>query len=271
MSPAFQADESGRITALINVALTNLPATRKLEPLMAASITALGDTAMTLEEFMKVCKALGLDMSMSLDEAMAKIKGEGEKPAEEKPEPAPEAAADAPAPPPEEDKPAEVAAALSAICSLSGKSFVASIADIREWHASHVTLATERKKIAEREAVLEHAERVKLCKELVTLAGKAPATVWADPLAKEPAPKPRFLSMKIEDLREMHADEIKAKGGKPVALSAPASQPLAPIGGQVITLADGSTRTLSAREAAMCTEMKIDPKDYAARKPVKKD
>lgn len=38
MSPAFTTDESGRVTSLINVALTNLPAIRRLEPLMAASL-----------------------------------------------------------------------------------------------------------------------------------------------------------------------------------------------------------------------------------------
>lgn len=36
MSPAFSTDEDGRILELINVALTNIPATKKLQPLMAA-------------------------------------------------------------------------------------------------------------------------------------------------------------------------------------------------------------------------------------------
>lgn len=37
MSPAFSTDKEGRITSLLNVAITNLPATRNLTPLMAAS------------------------------------------------------------------------------------------------------------------------------------------------------------------------------------------------------------------------------------------
>src|SRR5690606_21758833 len=53
MSPAFSTDDEGRITSLLNVALTNLPATRRLEPLMAASIPALGDQPMLDAETVK--------------------------------------------------------------------------------------------------------------------------------------------------------------------------------------------------------------------------
>lgn len=37
MSPAFATDDDGRILELINVALTNIPATKRMKPLMAAS------------------------------------------------------------------------------------------------------------------------------------------------------------------------------------------------------------------------------------------
>lgn len=271
MSPAFST-EDGRITSVLNVAITNLPATRRLEPLMAAS--AKGD-GMSVEEFLKVCKALDIDMSGSLEDAMAKIKGEKpeeekkdaeEKPAEDKPADAPVAAAAAA----EEDKPEEVAAALSVVASLSGKpSIVTSVAKIREWHASHVALAAERDAIAKREAVLESAERRKLCVELVTLAGRAPATVWA---SAEPnsAPKPYLLSMPIADLRAMHADEIKANAGRH-GIKPPSSTPAGNASGGVdVTLDDGRVVTLSAREVRMLNDMgKSDPKDlktYAARK-----
>ncbi len=96
MSPAFSTD-GDRIVSVMNVAITNLPATRRLEPLMAASVTALGENGMTVEEFLAVCKALDVDMSGSLDDALAKIKGEKpeEKPKEEpKPEVEPLAAVD---------------------------------------------------------------------------------------------------------------------------------------------------------------------------------
>lgn len=252
MSPAFQADESGRITSLINVALTNLPATRRLEPLMAAN--AKETLSMLSPEVVK--KALEAIKNGDAEAAMAileeMIANGGEAPADPPADPAPTATADAPAPKPE-DQPAEVAAALSAICSLSGKSLVASIADIRTWHASHVELATEKKKLADREAVLEHAERIELGAKLVTLAGEAPAAVWASSDSK--ALKPYLLEMKIERFREMVADKIKAKGGKPVALaiSAPTSASVAaPDGGSVVTLKKtGEQVALSARETKM--------------------
>lgn len=227
---------------------------------------------MTIEEFLAVVKALGLDMSTPLADAMAKIKDEPaeEKPAEDAPAEA-VAAAEPPAAAPakEEDKPAEVAAALSAICSLSGKGFVASVADIRTWHASHVELATERKKLAEREAVLENAERIKLCRELVTLAGKKPAVVWADPLASSPVPKPYLLAMPIADLRAMHADEIKACGGKPSTAKPPVTKTLSTnaesVDGKIFNTPFGSV-PVSARELKFCAEEKADLQVYANNK-----
>lgn len=252
MSPAFHADDTGRVLSVTNVAITNLPATRNLEPLMAASITALGENGMSVEEFLKVCKALGVDMSSSLDDAMAKIKGE--KPAEEKPaedESAPVATADPEKPAaPAEDKPEEIAAALSAVHGLSGKkSFVASVADIRTWHASHVELATERKKLADREAILESAERRKLCVELVTLAGRSPATVWSDD--KSTAPKAYLASMPIEAFREFVTDAIKASGGKRHVLKPPAS-------------ADTTGEPgLTPEQAAICKQTGCDPAVFA--------
>lgn len=226
---------------------------------------------MTIEEFLAVVKALGLDMSTPLADAMAKIKDEPaeETPAEDAPaEPVATAEPPAAAPAKEEDKPAEVAAALGAICSLSGKSFVASVEDIRTWHASHVELATERKKLADREAILESAERIKLCKELVTLAGEKPAVVWADPLASAPVPKAYLLSMPIADLRAMHADKVKASGGKTAAKAPAGKTPAANtdgVDGKIFATPFGSV-PVSARELKFCAEEKADPQVYANNK-----
>ncbi len=274
MSPAFATDE-GRVVSLMNVAITNLPATRRLEPLMAASVTALGDNAMSVEEFLKVCKALGIDLSSPLEEAMAKIKGEpAAEDAQDAPADAPAdaaVAAAAPAVPTEEDKPAEVAAALSAITSLSGKGFVASVADIRTWHASHVTLATERKAIAEREAILDGAERRKLCVEFVTLGGRAPATVWADDAST--TPKAYLLAMPMADLRSMHADAIKANGGKSTTPRPPtrlavvgAPAPAGTDGSKDYVVDGGKVITLTALDHKYAADSKCDPAVYATLK-----
>lgn len=73
MSPAFSTDKDGRVTSLFNVAITNLPATRRLEPLMAASKTK-GNGPMTIDELLAVCKALKFDTSTAtLEEVMAKL------------------------------------------------------------------------------------------------------------------------------------------------------------------------------------------------------
>ncbi len=255
MSPAFHTEE-GRITGLMNVAITNLPATRRLAPLMAASVTALGENIMSVEEFLKVCKALGIDMSSSLEEAMAKIKGEPGEPEDDEGEgeggapaaPAAEMAAE-PATPPEAEKPEEVAAALSRIMRLSGKtSFVDALSAIETWHASHVELETERTKLATERAVLENAERRKGCVELVSLYGRAPSTVWADD--KATAPKKYLAAMSIADFRDYVAD-AKASGKRPAAPTPPAP-------------GDEAVEGLTPRELAKCVELKIDPKKYAA-------
>ncbi len=272
ISPAFAADpETGRVISILNIAICAIPATHGTPALVAASAT--GDTGMSVEEFLKVCKALGIDMGGSLEDAMAKIKGEkpgnaaedaadgGADDAQETPV---AAAAEAAPPKPEEDKPAETAAALSAITTLSGKpSLVASVADIRTWHASHVAHETNLKALADREAVIESAERRKLCVELVTLGGHRPSTVWADD--KSTAPKPYLLSMPIADLRAMHADAVKASGGKPAtAIKPPATGSASADGSKDIAIESGDLVTLSAREVRLCGNDPARMQKYAA-------
>lgn len=271
MSPAFSTGEGGQILGLLNVALTNIPATRKLEPLMAASVTALGENGMTVEEFLKVLKALGVDPSTPLDEAIAKIKGEkpdnaaedaadgGADDAVETPM-APVAAADGAAPPAKEDQPAAVAASISKLMRLSGKtSFVDAIASVETWRESHLELETERQKLAKERETLESAERRKLCVELVTLGGRAPATVWADD--KATAPKAYLAAMPMPDLRAMHADTVKANAGK---------VPPKPPGGKVVKATADTDPVdalgLTAKEHEYCKAAGCEPAAYASIK-----
>lgn len=75
-SPAFVPDESGRIAALINFALTNLPASYEIAPLVAASASAnepQGDPEM--EEELKQLKAKVEELSAKLSAA----EGDAEK------------------------------------------------------------------------------------------------------------------------------------------------------------------------------------------------
>ncbi len=270
MSPAFSTDEEGRVTSVLNVAITNIPATRKLEPLMAAS-ERVALNGMSVEEFLKVVKALDIDPSSSLDDAMAKIKGESaeEKPEENKPEEKPAEAKPVEEKPvaaaegaPEEDKPEEVAAALSAMLrDVNTTSIVALKSAFDSARADQRELETERLSLAAERKVLESAERRKICVELVTLAGRAPATVWATPDSQ--TPKSYLASMPIADLRAMHADEIKANGKRPAAITPPAGGADTG-GGKDITTANGEVVALSAREVGLCGNDPAKMAKYAA-------
>lgn len=73
ISPAVGIDpESGRLTHLINIALTNVPAMNGLEPLMAASIT--GTSPEKAEKPMKtILAALSLSETATEADALAKV------------------------------------------------------------------------------------------------------------------------------------------------------------------------------------------------------
>lgn len=225
---------------------------------------------MSVEEFLKVCKALGVDMSGSLEDAMAKIKGEKPE-AEEAPaeEPAAEAPADV-APmadkPVDEEKPAEAMAATSRLMRLTGKSsIVDAVAQVEIFRASHLELETERQALATERKTLEAAERRKLCAELVTLAGRAPAEVWADDSAT--APKGYLAAMPLADLRAMHADAVKSSAKAP-RIAAPKGAPVA-AGAKEFATPDGVV-TLSASELKACAEAGAKVEDYAANKAARK-
>jgi len=255
MSPAFEVGQDKRITSLLNVALTNIPATRRLTPLMAANKGG----GMSVEEFIKVCKALGIDMSSSLEDAMAKIKGEPAKDKSDAPAdkpadaPAPEAAAETAAPPAkEEEKPEAVAAAASRLMRLSGaESFVGAVAEVEVWRASHIKLETETARLAAERAVLEAAKRREMVAELVKLGAEFPSTVWADDSATKI--KSRWLAMSMADLEAHVSEQRAARGGK-------APPPKTPVGGTV------DANGLDARELQICKETGCDPKTFAMLK-----
>ncbi len=270
MSPAFSTDDAGHITSVLNVAITNLPATRRLQPLMAATRIALGETAMLDAESVKKAMAALVDGNADacmaiLTDMIATAAAGGEAPAE----PAEAAAETAPADP-EKEKPEVVMAATAQLSRITNtKTIAAAVAEVEVWRQSHLKLETETQKLAQERKVLDDAERRRLCVSLVTEAGQAPARVWAT--SEQGAPPKKYLAtMPLADLRDFVADAIKASVGKAKAPGAPVGGGTSTGGSDVVTT-DGRTVTLSARELAMCAEMKIDPKDYAGRKPAKKD
>lgn len=72
ISPAFYTDDEGRMSRLINVALTNLPATHGLEPLVAASETT-APSAQRSTPMKQVLVALGLSESASEADALVAL------------------------------------------------------------------------------------------------------------------------------------------------------------------------------------------------------
>lgn len=224
ISPAFQTD-GDRIVAVMNVAIVNLPATRKLQPLMAASTTTTteGETTMkTLQDALAALEAGDTDAAIEIITALLAA----EPPKEEEPKPD-----------------AEVTAATARLMKLTSTSTLASA-------VAHVaTLAQELQTVAGERDAFADAERVRLCARLVHAAGRAPATVWADPFVKG-VPKPYLAAMSLSDLRA-HVDDEIAVAGKSVALRPPRQ---------------GGDDEIKPREVAMCAELGVDVKSYAARK-----
>lgn len=70
-SPAFRTDDDGRINELLNVALTNLPATKRIDPLMAS--TTAGKPGPKEQSMKIVLSKLGLSETATEAEALAVV------------------------------------------------------------------------------------------------------------------------------------------------------------------------------------------------------
>jgi len=306
VSPAFEADpKTKRVLKMINVAITSIPATHKTPALVAASANGKGGgmdpklIKAALEAIEKgdakaaldilkglVASAAGADPDADGDADGSEGDGaEGVAPPAEETDAVedPKVVDNDGAPPPakdgdgsdddeaDEDKPAkktERKAMRAMLRSLTGtKSFAEALSKVEEFRASHMTLATERVKLAKERATLEAAERRRLVADLVKLGAEFPATVWADDAAT--TLKPRWAKLPIAELRAHVADQRKARGAKPVV---PGVKP--PPGehsgaGEAVTLDDGRVVHLSADEVRTCSSMKCELKNFAALKALR--
>jgi phage I-like protein len=262
MSPAFTTDDEGRITSLLNVAITNLPATRRLQPLVAASLEK-SNMSMSAD---LVKQALDALVDGNADACAEILKGmiaeaaaggpEAEMPAEmPAEEPAPEAEAALAEEPAEEEKPAEeeeeaatVVAATSRLMRLTGKSTVfAAVEEIEVWKASHLKLEAETAKLAKEREALELGQRKENAKKLIALGAETPHTsgMASGKLCK------RLLDEPLADQNVRVAALLSARGGKlPEAPKPPAEDTLG----------------LTEQELKMCAEKKIDPAKYAEKR-----
>lgn len=269
VSPAFAADpKTNRIQRVLNIAIVAMPATNDAAPLVAAA--ERGDTAMTLEEFLKVVKALGIDMSTPLDEAMAKIKGE---PAAESSADATDPAAADPAmmaaaanqPPAAQQE--EQTAASARLVKLTGKENLASALDeVETWRKSHVALSEQQAQIDKDRAALELAKRRENVATLIRLGAETPHTSGA----ATGTLVDRLLNEPIEEQNARVKALLSARGGHvPAATTPPAGGGSKPggTGDQTFNTPHGVV-TLTARELATCKEVNAKPEEYAANKAI---
>jgi hypothetical protein len=256
ISPAFTFDEeTRRITALVNIAITALPATDHTPALVAASrrqtLAAYGES-MTPEQFAALAEALGLGADANVEDVVAtvaamvkKLQDAANAEAAEPPNPA-DPADGAPAAMAAD---AEHMAASARLVRLSGKPTIGeAVREAEVWRASHIELEAERAKLAKERAALEAGERRKLVAELVKIGAEIPALAWAGDGATKPAEP--WASMPIAQLRERVA-KLSATRGRGQR------SPLIPPTGDV---------ELTEQELAKCKAKGVDPAKYAATK-----
>lgn len=291
ISPAFDVDpNTKRIVSLVNVAITSLPATHGLQPLVAATERMQMDPkqvdiAMVAEalgvDMPALVKALGLgaDASPMDVAAAATMFAEkigvlvGMKPAEEPVEE--EAPASQPEPMPAEamkdgedkdEAKAEMMAARQSLLRETGaNSMLEALSAVSAWKASHLKLEAERAKLAQERAALEAAERRALVGELVKLGFETPATAWADSGATKPAEP--WASMGIDALKS-RVGKLRASKGAGVAVSQRLDTPRVSESGSQTFNVNGQVVELSARELANCAKVGAKPEDYARNKSI---
>lgn len=283
VSPAFESDpKTGRILKIINVAITALPATHKTPALVAA--TAREDEAVKNEHAKAALDALEkgdheaaskLLKAMLAEDATDEDTGESDgaegvaPPKTEKEDAIDPKVVDESDGDDEEEEPkkkVEQKAMSVLLCTLAGKSTLAeAMAEVETWRASHVSLAAEKKQIADARASLERDERVSLCAQLVKLGAEFPATVYVDTLAKSKKLKARWANMPIDELRSHVSEQRTARGGKDKPAVQPPPGEGSKDGEKKIEVAGGFV-TLSANELQICNDMGTKPEDYAALK-----
>lgn len=259
ISPVFAFDSKTlRISRILNIAITALPATDHLEPLVAArrqklALTGEGDTPMTPEQFGLIAEALGMGADANVEDVIATISAmvkkitdaaNGTEPLKDAPKEVPPAA-DAPA---AMVAVSQVRTAARVLARLSGKANISdAVAEVEAWRTSHVELEEQRGTLAKEKATIETSERRRLVADLVKLGAENPATAWADDTATKPAEP--WASMPIAALR----DRVAKLGGK----KRPKDGPAPPAGTELAP-------ELTAEQLKICADTGCKPEVFAS-------
>lgn len=217
VSPAFDVEtKTKRITRIINVAITSLPATHSTPALIAASTrgkkknmkttkkttSALLEGAVddpSAEALLQIAEMLVhagfLKVTPSkAAEVVEAVSALAEEPAEEEEEEAPAV--------PETD----AEATLSILRLTSAPTLRKAATEIANLTRDRIALAAERDE-------LMSAERIRLCRAMVVEGGIAPAKVWNQTIYKPgetPVPKPFLQRMTLSELRDYSKEQIEA-------------------------------------------------------------
>ncbi len=268
MSPAFQT-EGERIVSVMNVAITNLPATRNLEPLMAASVVALaGDCSMLSPDVVsKILEALaagdGEAALALLKEIVASAAG-GEAPADDA-EPTDGApvvplADDGEEDPSKKEDKTAVAAAITSLTRLTGKTTLGAVVEeVEAWRTEALGARAALKQVAEERAALQLAKRKENAITLTRLGAETPFTSGLG--AKTPRLCKRLLDEPLDEQNARVAALLAAKGGKLPAAPVPPST-----GGVGVDDGELDSNGLTKRELRLCKESNCDPATFAMLK-----
>lgn len=226
VSPTFDTDNEGRVTRIVNIAMTALPATHQPYALVAASgRRTSGETlSMSPENIQSAIDAIeASDAAKALEilkSLIVEAAGGESKPEEEE------------APPPD-----PALAEINAVTET--ESPAAALSVIKSWKLSHEAAQQSAKAI-------ETAERKTLAGKLVSLGAETPATAYVERDGKR------------ELCTRLSAEPIDSLRARVTALSAskkPANE--RPAGGPV---------TFSERDIAGAKRLNISPAEFVARK-----
>lgn len=273
VSPAFGFDADRRVTQLINVAITAMPATHDTPALMAASTSRIAKMAASGDLNPKLVSA-ALDAVAAKDakggltvlqQILAALLGGSSADPDAGTEDAPPAAGgdggkdettETAGADPEKKKDAMAAVSRVAI-ALTGKADAGeAMAELTRRSKVAVELEAREAKLAADQKVLEAGARRELVASLVKLGVEIPATAWSDDKGTEPCA--RLAAEPIADLRARVQKLTAAGKGKPGATLAVTP----PAGGPGAVDAHG----LDARELGICKEMGCEPATFAMLK-----
>lgn len=265
ISPAFEVDDAGRVTKIINIAITAMPATHHTPALIAATKRrqklAAGDAYMDPELIKQAIAALRAeDAGAALDLLEQMLASALGAPADAAPADAQPADAVAASEAPNPDAEQMQAASMFARALTGERDLGRAMRELSR--RSEVALSIERRErdLAVAREALELGERRELTAKLVQLGAETPATAWASSDATHPCA--RLMGEPLESLRSRVEQLGAAKGARPGAR--PTSRPGAVTSlGRSFATPDGEIR-LSADQIARCEKMNVKPEAFAA-------